>query len=260
MTYLSDRSRARKNYKYYVLVVIIFGLFIYFWPNIRAKLYSYVESIVINYGNLKSNFSKFPSSFHLYFSSREELDTRNKVLELNIERLENILAQKDALLIEHGFVDESGASNISSSFILYPLTQDMTTIYSTILLSKGFKDGIEEGSPVYLRGKQVACIISEVHDHTSLCKLLSASGNSVEGSISLGGTLFLKGYGGGAFIADVPKDSTVAVGEQVRLRSDPTFIIGDVIDTVADDQASSLRVYVRGPYNPVTSNVFYINK
>lgn len=260
MTYLSDRARSRKSYKYYVLGVIIFGLFIYFWPNTKAKLYPYIEGIVINYGNLKSNISKFPAAFHLYFSSRIELDTRNKELELNIERLENILAQKDALLIEHGFVDESGSSNVSSALMLYPITQDMTTIYSTVLLSKGFKEGIEEGSVVYVRGKQAACIIVEVHDHTSLCKLLSTSGNSVEGSLPAGGTLFLKGYGGGTFIADVPKDSPVNVGEQVRLRSDPTFVIGEVVDIIPDDQASSLRVYVRGPYNPVTSSVFYINK
>ena len=92
-----------------------------------------------------------------------------------------------------------------------------------------------------------------------VCRLLSASGTEIEG-VASSTTLFLKGAGGGTFTADVPRDSVVALGEQVYLKSNSTFMLGTVIDILTDDQASSLRVYVRGAYNPVTSNVFYLSK
>ena len=73
-------------------------------------------------------------------------------------------------------------------------------------------------------------------------------------------SLALKGLGGGSFVADVPRDTSVTVGSVVALKGNQTMILGTVTSIIHDDQASSWFVFVRGAYNPMTSNVFYISK
>jgi cell shape-determining protein MreC len=263
MTYLSDRSRARTTYKYYILFIVLFSLLVYKWPTIRVAVYPYVEPVVLSYSWAKITTSNIPSFVYTYFTSHSALVSQNKLLELNIERLENELAEKDSTIKENELTKIGEVDSLKSTIILYPIMQGITKVYSTIILSKGFKDGVEDLSIVYLRGRQAVCIITEVHDKTSLCRLLSASGEVIEGivmSSTIPIMLTLKGTGGGSFIADVPRDTEIPIGGVVSLRSEQTMILGTVTSVVRDEQASSWYVYVRGAYNPVTSNVFYISK
>lgn len=183
----------------------------------------------------------------------------NKSLELEIEKLENSLAEKDAIIRESVLMQEGKDANSSPVLVMYPVAEDITKLYSTILLSKGYKDGIEKGSLVYIRGMQPVCEIIEVYDKTSLCELLSRGNRTTEGVTSSSTiTLSLVGEGGGSFVASIPKDMNVIVGESVYLRSNPTYMLGTVVMVKEDDQATGAKIYVRGAYNPVTSSVFYL--
>lgn len=261
MTYLSDKSRNKKQrLPYLVLLIILISVF-YFWPTLRVKIYPYVEPVVILYSQSKNTLTLIPSSMRTYFSSREELSARNASLMLTIERLENDLAKNDAFIKENNLIQTSGVNSQTSTLVAYPIMRDLTTMYSTVLLSKGFKDGVEEKSIVYLRGRQPVCIVEEVFDRTSLCKFLSASGVITEGATASSSlVLSLVGNGGGFFIADVVRDTGVTVGDAVYLASDQSMLLGTITSVTRNDQATSWRVYVRGTYNPVTSAVFYLNK
>ncbi len=261
MTYLSDKYNNKKRRSYYfVLAIILIALF-YFWPSIRAKLYPYVQPIIVSYSKSKNILTFIPSSIHTYFSSRNTLSAQNTALLLTIERLENNIAEKDAIIRENNILETSGTQLTSSTLVMYPLIRDLTTMYSTVVLSKGFKDGVEENSLVYLRGRQAVCTIVEVSDRTSLCKLLSASGVTTEGVVASSSlVLSLVGNGGGSFISDVVRDTGVAVGDVIYLASNPTMTLGQIVNITRNDQATSWRVYIRGLYNPVTSSSFYMNK
>ena len=200
-----------------------------------------------------------PSSFTTYFSSRETLQEEKENLELEIERLENELAQKNATIREMETLVSSGAHD-RRVITLYPIAQDITKLYSTILLSKGYRDGIEKGGMVYVRGLQPVCEIVDVYERTSLCELLS-KGNRITEAVTASSsiTLSLVGAGGGSFIAEVPNDTPIEVGETVRLRGDPSFVLGSIVAIKKDDQATGSKVYVRGAYNPATSSVFYLS-
>ena len=89
MTYLSDRTRTRRSYKYYILFVVLFSLLIYKWPMIRTTLYPYIEPVIVLYSSMKTTAGNIPSFVYTYFTSRSNLASRNKSLELTIERLEN---------------------------------------------------------------------------------------------------------------------------------------------------------------------------
>jgi hypothetical protein len=261
MTYLSDRTRTRKQYRYYVAAFIVLLLITYFWPTIKSTIYPYIERFVIITGESKNAVIRIPYAIHTYFVSHKELEARNAGLLVTIANLENELAEKNAALSELGALAASGSVHPASTLTMYPLMRDITTIYSSLILSKGFKDGVVEKDLVYVQGRKPVCVVAEVYDRTSLCRLLTASGEETESITETNSvTLFLKGDGGGMFIAEVPRDMPIALGEKILLKSDPSMTLGTVADIVRNDQAVAWRVYVRGAYNPVTSSVFYVNK
>lgn len=261
MIYLSGKAQKKRKYIRYGICAVIFVIVVYFWPAIRKVSFGIIEPAVVGYSNTKKSFSFFPEFFSTYLTSHQTLATRQKVLELEIERLENALADKDALLRERdGSIDVRTSSSLPTSRVLtlYPLMEDITKVYSTVLLSKGFKDGIAVGSLVYLRGDQVVCIIKEVYIRSSLCSLLSSSGEVVEGVTSSSSIVLSLVGRGGHFLADVVRDTPVQNGEIVYLRSNPRMIIGTIRQVANNNQDTSWHVFVEGAYNPANSSVFYV--
>jgi cell shape-determining protein MreC len=267
MTYLSDKARKRNTLRRSFWYVGVFIIFVFLWRYIHPFLYSSIEPVAVGYGSTKQSLSFLPEFMRTYMTSRQELLSKQQSLEREIEQLENMLAEKDALLRERGgLVEAHGSTSTeevskslsSHAIVLYPLMQDVTRIYSTILFSKGFKDGLTVGNLVYLRGNQVACIIKEVYNNSSLCQLLSASGVVTEGVTSSSSVALTLVGRGGHFLADIARDTPVGVGEKVYLRSNPKMIIGEVTQIANNNQDTSWHVFVSGAYNPVTSSIFYV--
>lgn len=262
MTYRLDRTKKKKKYLNAALVFVAFSLFIYFWPEFKAKAYPIAEPVIQAYAVAKKGASYlFPQTVSTYFVSKKSLADKNKELEISIERLENAIASKDAFIREQIKASSSGAGDAGARVvILYPLAEDITKLYSTVLLSKGYRDGIEEGGVVYVRGMQGVCNIIEVYDNTSLCELFSKGNRITEGvtgSTSI--SLTLIGEGGGSFIAELPKDVSITLGEDVFMKNDQTYKLGTVIAIFDDEQTTGSTIFVRGAYNPVHSSVFYMN-
>ena len=212
MTYLSDK-RQKSRYLNITLGLIAFGLFVYFWPAFKSVAYPLAEPLVRGYGGGKTTIKVVPSFVSTYFVSHKTLADRNRDLEVTIERLENELAERDATIREINMAAVVGASSSVPVIVLYPIAEDVTKLYSTILLSKGYKDGVEKAGIVYVRGQEPVCDIVEVYERTSLCELLSKGNRVTEGfTASSSIMLSLVGQGGGSFIAEVPNDTTVEVG------------------------------------------------
>lgn len=260
MTYRSGRSKAAQKYINLALGLVAFSMFVYFWSEFRSTVYPTFEAFVRGYGGTKQGIKIMPSFVTSYFSSRTGLVQEKRDLELTVERLENILAEREAFIREQILIHGSGTPEGSSPVIvMYPIASDITKLYSTLLLSKGFRDGVEKGGIVYVRGLQPVCEVVEVYNETSLCELLSKGGRETEVVTASGSLqLILQGAGGGSFVAETPKGTAVLVGEQVYLRSDPSFVVGTVIAIQDDKQATGAKLFIRGAYNPITSSVFYI--
>jgi cell shape-determining protein MreC len=221
--------------------------------------------MVMGYASLKKDFGSIPNFFSTYTTSHKTLVEKNKTLEITIENLENEIAEKDGQLKEYKLVASDSTTNTSpSTLVLYPLMTDITRIYSTILLSKGFKDGVEKDAYVYVRGLQPVCIVRSVDTSTSLCELLSAGGivtdAVIDTSSSTSLSLTLVGRGGGTFVGDVARDTSVVIGDKVFLKSDQSMMLGTVVDVLHNNQDTSWHVFVKGAYNPVTSSIFYLHK
>lgn len=263
MTYLSGKAQKKRSYIRYALIASVFLLVVIFWPPIKKYSYTFLEPVIVRLGITKTSFTVFPEFFGTYVVSHKSLATKNRALEIEIERLENALADKDALLREHNLEDTlsiTATTSLREPLVLYPIMQDVTRMYSTILLSKGFKDGVDVGDTVYVRGNQAACTVREVFNATALCVLFTASGMKIEGVTSSSSiTLSLVGRGG-HFMADVVRDTPVSVGEIVYMRSNPKVILGTVKEVSNNNQDTSWHIFVEGAYNPVTSSIFYVQQ
>lgn len=266
MTYLSGKNRKGKSRFGYLVYVGVVLLLTIFWVGFKAYTYPVFEPVVRSYTEIKNELGNIPQFFSTYTTSRKTLVEKSKALEVTVENLENELAEKDAKLKEYG-VTTSELGDISGSVIvMYPLMEDITRIYSTLLLSKGFKDGVEKDSYVYVRGLQPVCTIKEVYTSTSLCELISSAGLVTEAVIegkdasSTSIVITLVGRGGGTFLGDVARDTPVEIGDKVVLKSDHSMTIGNVVDVLHNNQDTSWHVFVRGAYNPVTSSIFYLRK
>ncbi len=258
MTYLSGKAKKKKNYIRYSIYIVLFVSIVSFWVPTRKYIYSIIEPVVGNYGTIKQSFTFFPEFFHTYIVSRRTLVAREKDLESQIENLQNIVAEKDARLREYTAISFSEGGD-SAPILAYPIMQDFTKVYSTVLLSKGFKDGVTVGAIVSLQGNQVVCTIREVYKSSSQCLLLTSSSVVTEGVTSSSSiTLSLTGRGG-HFLANIERETPVSVGEIVYLRSNPKFVIGTVKQVANNNQDTSWHVFVEGAYNPVTSSIFYVH-
>ncbi len=266
MTYLSDRAKSKRRTFKFIFTIVVLAVVSFGWIQIRSTLVPVVEPVFVTSHSGIKKILNIPYAIVNYFRSRDSFQAKITSLERRTEELENQIASLQAentlLLSSQEIVNgESEKEKTRPNIVMYPLAQDITKLYSTILLSKGFKDGIVSGSLIYIRGRQAVCIIEELHAKTSLCKLLSASGNSVEGVTS--GTeqnIPLTGDGGGNYVALVPKESNFTVGEGVFYKADQTMKLGDIVDIKNDPQDIFVRIYIRGTYNPVTSSLFYVDK
>ena len=96
---------------------------------------------MLRLGVTKQSFVIFPEFFSTYLTSHKTLAEKNKNLEITVEHLENSLADKDAIIREYGLENMLLVTATTSNrkpLVLYPITQDVIKMYSTILLSKGF--------------------------------------------------------------------------------------------------------------------------
>lgn len=261
MTYLSGKAQKRKKQIHYALALAFLIVVAFFWPSVRNKVYPVLQPSVIGFSNVLKSFGIFPEFIYTYATTRKQLVESQKVLEVRIETLENEVAQKDGLLREAALIS-LGTSDTPTPkpVVLYPLLQDNLKLYSTLLLSKGFKDGIEVGSVVFLRGRQAVCTIKEVYTSSSLCLLFTASNVTTEGVTSSSSiTVSLIGRGG-HYLGNVARDTPIIKGEKIYLRNDPSMILGEVVDVSNNNQDTSWHVFVKGAYNPLTSSVFYVQQ
>lgn len=263
MRYLSDnRPRAKKRiFLAVALAAIVYG--VYTWSSVSAFLYARIEPLVSIYGGAKKVAGESGESLLFVTTSKTELYAENKSLMLYIEGLENQIAEKNAVLMEKNLLDEAN-STTSVATIIYPLTRDISSIYATILFSKGLAHDVRVGQIVYVRGMQPVCVVVEVYEKTSLCTLLSKGGVTTEAVIvspsstsSLAVTLV--GEGGGSFSVIVPKGILVSLGDEAYLRSNQHMKLGTIVSIIENEQAIGSKLYIQGAYNPLTSSIFYIS-
>lgn len=264
MTYRLDRENRRTGKATIAILGAIFFIVVFFWPSLQPFIYRTTEPLTKRVFEIAGGIHIVPDFIRVYFSSRATLEERETTLKSQVESLENRLAEQDLRMKELSLLFKETATTTTPTYsvpiVASSLAQDVTQIYATLILSKGFGEGVEVGNKVYLRGRQVVCVIKDVYARTSQCELFSGFGNKVEAvTASSSVNLTLEGRGG-HYIANIVRDTDVIVGEKILLREDQTFILGEVAEVFNNDQDTSWHLLIRGAYNPSASSLYYIEK
>lgn len=261
MTYLSDKKKQQSRWVRYASLVFFILVLALFWKQIRGVTYPIVLPVVQVVDNVIGGIFSVPSFFSTYLTSHKASSEKIEALEKNIELLENKVAGQNAELEHYLAKDELQSKGYLATLEVNIIAQDLYFLYSTMLISKGFTDGVEEGMIVYTRGYEPVGTVTEVYRDTALVSLLSASGNKVNGFTGLNKiTLALIGAGGGNFIAQIPKDIEVTIGDSVFLSQNPAMVVGSIVDVQGSAQDFFRTVYIRGAYNPAKQNNYFVDK
>lgn len=263
MTYLSDRKSKRFQLKYRLIGVAILVFVCIFWVQIRIfsspAVFAASELIFIT----KATVLDTASEVFSWFRSKSTLLEEIALLEDENARIENELAEKNALIASYTDAYMTDTKLTHSTIEVFPLYSPLTSVYGTFMISKGFSDGIEEDQVIYGTGYIPVGKVIKVGTKTSQVKLLSASGNELEGLILASSSdktvLRLTGMGGGDYVAVLPKDIAVDLGANVSWRENPTMMLGTVVSIDNEPQAVTQKLLIKGRYNPTNAPRLYID-
>ncbi|MEN9338367.1 MAG: rod shape-determining protein MreC [Candidatus Parcubacteria bacterium] len=267
-----------KRLKVNIIFIIIFILFVFSFSSLKYFLGSNrdTNSNKINESGVflkklndtASKIYNFFPQMGVYFSSRNSLVKERDLLKIEIENQKEKIVElsesqrgsleQDASLASSSNVIDIGNKNTISA---KPIFKDFTSIYDTLLLDKGFVDGVEKGDKVFLYPNLAVGEIESIDRNTSLLKLFSKNENKVEVLMKNekeNTILDIYGIGSGDFYAELPESMEISPETILYLLSDDRKAVG-IVSRVEKREASFFQdVLIKGYYNTRTSHTFYI--
>ena len=252
MSYTLDKQRKNKKIKNLIFVILIFLIIIYF----NKPIFQTISNLSLNLGkpflvfgnNTKTRLHNFSS----YFISKNNLLKENDILKNKNLELESKLVNYQSLENENLNLKELlGRLGENHTYILATiLAKPNTTLYDTLVLDVGSKDGILVGDIVFAYGNIPLGKVSEVYAKNSKVTLFSSSGEKTNAIISSTNTYIdLIGRGGGNFEIILPRDFTLEEGESVLFPDLKNYVIAKVVSTISDARDSYQKALLISPIN-----------
>lgn len=124
-----------------------------------------------------------------------------------------------------------------------------------ILLDKGQRDGVEEGSAVIVEEGHLLAVVTEVRDQTSVASFTTSPQVSITGSVLERGRAsgVVTGDGGYFLTMDlIPKTDTISIGEVIVTAGldasvQSGFIIG-IVEEIVEQESSAFKSAVIRPF------------
>lgn len=263
MTYLSDRRSQRGKLTYKLVSFFILAVVIIFWVQIRLLLSPLMFSISDQLFNIKMATISSLDSVNSFFTTKKVLNETISILEDENNTLNNELAEKDALIASYDDAYKTATKTTGGTIEVFSFFPPLSNLYGTFIISKGFKNDIQEGMVVYGSGYIPIGKVIRVGTQSSVVEIISADGNELEGLV-MGSTtdktvLRLTGMGGGDFSAMLPKDIKVDIGATVVWKENPKMTLGTVVSVDNSPQAIAQKLLVRGMYSPTNAPRLYID-
>jgi cell shape-determining protein MreC len=163
---------------------------------------------------------------------------------------ENLTQQNALLAAENQALQDkvqsiTGLAADGKSVIAGVITRPPVSPYDTLVIAAGSAEGISVGMEAFGGGSIPLGTVSSVLEHFSRITLFSAPGTSVLGWVSSKRTpVILKGEGGGALSASVPRSAGIISGDSVSVSGPGSIPIGTVVQVDIDPSApsASLRI------------------
>jgi rod shape-determining protein MreC len=245
MSYLLDKKIKRKKLITGAIIIAVFIFLVYFNSGIFNGL-SYLSSIISRpVLVLENNISEKFRSMGSYFASKNSLNLENQNLRLELAQNKALMSNYDSILADNISLKEIlGRKDEKIPVVLSAILEKPNqSLYDTLLVDRGSKDGIKEGDIVFAFGDVPLGRVSNVYPGSSKVILFSNSGERTqvlvgEKNVSMEAV----GRGGGNFEIIMPKDFTLIKGDKVVLP-------GTVATILSDPRDASIKALLVSPVN-----------
>lgn len=263
MTYLSDRKAKRNRTMVRSTLFALLFLTVFYWPQIRIASSPVLFFFADVSFSIKTKTNDVAESVSSWFSTKKTLEEAIRTLEEENGRIKNELAIRDSIIKAYDDAYKTDTRFLDSTLEVSPLFSPFTSLYNSLVVSKGFEDGVSPSLVVYTAGYIPLGVVETVGPRTSVVRLLSSPGNELEGIIisssSQNTAARISGIGGGDFETFLPKDALVEVGSTVTWKEHDHMKLGIVVSVENEPQAISQKIIIRGFYNPAEASRLYID-
>jgi cell shape-determining protein MreC len=190
--------------------------------------------------------------------TREELVARNTELYAEISDMRRQTFETTVLRAENRRLRELlGRTDGNTATAASVLSRPAWSPYDTLIIDAGSDEGITKHALVLVDGEVAIGFVAEVYDTTSSVVLFSAPGQETPVIIGTGSTTpaLARGYGGGNFTVELPRDANIALYDPVVL---PTLTprVFAIVESIERDPTDSFQIVrFRAPVNYATMRV-----
>lgn len=199
-----------------ILFLMVIALFHFIYPGLLGSL---VSRIALPFWNIEQSVGEEMNTLLAYFSSKATLEAEVGRLSEELLQARSLLLDRDLLVEENEMLKEQFGRTPKDPrrIIGAVLVAPPRSPYDSVVLDVGSVNGIAIGD-FALRGSSVLGTVSRVYAHTSTVTFFSTAGTKTPVLILREGSALPvegSGQGGGEFIATVPKEASVRVGDRV---------------------------------------------
>ncbi|MEI6352925.1 MAG: rod shape-determining protein MreC [Candidatus Nomurabacteria bacterium] len=170
-------------FKVNFIFIGLFLIFLIFFPAIKSSFndsgskeenqMNMPNSFLSSVNNSSNAFTGFFVGIKDYFVSKKDLE--NQILDLKSQIQKS---QYNSLLTSSVVSDKSLSKD--GPVLAKKVFSDFTSIYDTVILNKGFLNGVEKGDIVFLYPNQLLGQIESINSNTSILSLYSKDKNKLE--------------------------------------------------------------------------------
>ena len=237
MSYLLDKKIKRKKFFNITIAVVVLIILFYFRSGIFNGFSGVSQLIFRPILIVGNNIGEKFKSVGSYFLSKNYLYNQNQKLQAEVDFNNARNSNYDSVVAENASLKEilnrkDQKINMTLAIILSKPNQ---SIYDTLIIDAGTKQGIKEGNIVFALGNVPIGRVNLVYDNSSKVTLFSNTGEKTQAVVS-GRDVFLEliGRGGGNFEMILPRDFTLQKGDQVVMPGIYPYVLAEVVTTISD--------------------------
>ncbi len=211
------------------------------------------------------------SSLGEHWKKEAQLISENKSLKNQLDELRASLAAKNLTLNNYQKIAEIFPAENEDLIMAEILARPNVTLYDTVLLNRGTKDGVARGAKIFGYHGVVLGEITDVYENTAKAKLYSSP--EEKSLVSLIGAqkeasskknpqagLIAVGEGGGVFRLQIHREIPVAVGDFLVLEGLNNHLLAEVASIKKDDRDPAQEILAHSLVNLNEINFLGIEK
>ncbi|MCX6738545.1 MAG: rod shape-determining protein MreC [Candidatus Parcubacteria bacterium] len=246
------QTKKRKNKVRIAFFFFAFFVFVSFtaFPKTFTLFSGTVNNASVSVWNAKTSESSALSNSASFLNTKESLIAKNKELAEKIKKLEEESSGYDFIIQENLELKKTLSQKKEGSIFGSIIARPNITAYDTFLIDIGEKNGIKKGDTVLANKDMIIGTIEEAYSSSAKARLFSTAGQSSDALLGPNNIpIQLKGLGGGSFVADLPLETDVQIGDSASLSGSPEYIVATVVSKEQKSTDTFQKVYFRGPIN-----------